>query len=173
MSSTITTTRGVTYQTNAPRNASNDRSNMQSHRRRADKTTGKEPQYLLKLHPIFLGPFLHHTIDHVYHLWVVFASQQIDNLLQFVGRFLLGHDLLEYADCCPTLAFPELGVRVQALQHIKSLTCIVEVSHLVAIICNEMQQIEGVVTRVHANIHLPSNCRLIAVDVAPRQPTYV
>lgn len=74
------------------------------------------------------------------------------------------------------------------------LACIVEVAHLIAIIGNQMEQVEGLIAGIHPNIGLtfqqlpleavnvspktvpsglPSQARLIAHDVATGQPTQV
>ena len=50
---------------------------------------------------------------------------------------------------------------------------IVEVPHLVTVVCDKMQKIERLIACIHSDICLPSQQRLVAHDVAARQPAQV
>mmetsp|Transcript_42623 Transcript_42623/g.90789 ORF Transcript_42623/g.90789 Transcript_42623/m.90789 type:complete len:271 (+) Transcript_42623:75-887(+) len=122
---------------------------------------------------VVLRPFLHHLIDHVLRLRVVRATEQVHHLLQLVDGLLVRHRPLEDANSGATLPLPELGIGVQSLEHVESLASVVKLPHLVAVVGDEVEKVEGLVARVHPHVSLPRKRRLIAHDIAPRQPTEV
>lgn len=66
--------------------------------------------------------------------------------------FLPGNNHLEHAHTGPALALPVLGVGVQPLQDVKGPCGIIELSHLVAVVGDELQQAERLGRCLHLEV---------------------
>merc|ERR1719199_1232295 len=127
----------------------------------------------IKLHAVVARPLLHHAIDHILDLWVVRGADKANDLLQFVRALLPGDDFLKNADGRPALTLPKFGIGIQALEDIERLASVVEVSHLVAIVGNQVKKVKRFVARLHTHIRLPCELGLVADDVASAEPAHV
>ena len=67
---------------------------------------------------------------------------------------------LEDANACASLALPQLGVGVEPLKDVKRLRCVVELSHLVAVVSDELEKTERLGRRLHLQVQLPRQTRL-------------
>lgn len=102
--------------------------------------------------PILLRPLPHHSIDDVFDLRIARRPEQVHHLLQSFWGFFSRYHLLEHPHRGTALALPEFGVWIQSLQHVKRFAGIVELTHLVAVVRDHVQQVEGIVVGLHAHL---------------------
>lgn len=121
---------------------------------------------------VVFAPFLH-DLDEVLHLWVICVLQKLNDLNQTLLVLLLRDNHLENTNCSTTLTLPELRVRVQPLEHVERLHRVVELAHFVAIVCNQIQQAQTFIARVHIDVDLPSKVWLLVHDISATQPRQV
>lgn len=92
-----------------------------------------------KLKSIIFSPFLHY-LHEVFDLWVISILKHLNNFNQSLLALFPCYHHLEHSDCCSSLALPELGVWIKSLEHVKGLDRVVELSHLVAVIGDQVQE---------------------------------
>ena len=90
-----------------------------------------------ELEAVVLAPFFHY-LHKVLHLGVVRVLQHLNHLNQALLILLSCDDHLEHSDCRATLALPKLGVWIQTLKYVKGLRRVVELTHLVAVVCDQV-----------------------------------
>ena len=88
---------------------------------------------------VVLAPFLHNR-DKVLNLWIVRILQHLDDFNELFFGLLSSDNHLEYADCSASLSFPEFWIRVKSFEHVERFCGVVELSHLVAIIGDQVQK---------------------------------
>ena len=49
----------------------------------------------------------------------------------------------------------------------------IELAHLVAVVCNQVQEAEGLIRGLHVDVDLPSEMRLLIHDVASAEPAQI
>ena len=98
---------------------------------------GRTESFVSKLKAIILAPFLH-NLNEVLNLWVARILEHIDDLDEALLVLSSSYNHLEDSDGGTTLAFPELGVGIQTLEHVEGLDRKVELAHLVAIISDQV-----------------------------------
>ena len=88
---------------------------------------------------VVLAPFLHNR-DKVLNLWIVRILQHLDDFNELFFGLLSSDNHLEHSDCCTSLSFPEFWIRVKSFKDIECFYGVVELSHLVAIVGNQVEK---------------------------------
>jgi len=125
-----------------------------------------------KFEAVVLAPLLH-DLDDVFAVRVARVLEHLDDFEEAFFALLLGDDHLEYTDCGTTLSFPEFRVGIEALKDIESFDGVVELSHLVAIVGDQVEQGETLVGRFHVDVNFPGEVRLLVHNVATAEPRQV
>ena len=96
-----------------------------------------DPSLISELEAIVFTPFFH-CLDEVFHLRVVRILQHLDDLDESLLALLTCNNHLENTDGSATLALPEFGVWIEALENVECLNRIIELTHLVAIVGDQV-----------------------------------
>ena len=94
-----------------------------------------------KFESILFAPFLH-DLHEILYLWIVSVLEHLNDLNKSFPLLFAGNNHLEDANCSTSLAFPEFGVWIKSFQDIECFDGIVELTHLIAIIGNQIKQLE-------------------------------
>ena len=124
---------------------------------------------LSELETIILAPLLH-RLDDVLNLRVLGILQHLNYFNKTFLALLSSDNLLEHSDCSSSLTFPELWICVQSLEHVECLHGEVELAHLVAVVSDQVQKRQTLVRRLHIDVNLPSEVRLLVHNVRAAKP---
>ena len=125
-----------------------------------------------ELEAIVFAPLLH-DLHEVFHLGVRRVLQHVNDLNESFFVFSASDNKLEYSDSGSSLAFPEFGVGIQALKHVKGLHGEVELAHLIAVVGDQVKQRQTFIRCLHVDVDVPSEVWLLVHDVATAQPRQV
>ena len=107
-----------------------------------------------ELETIVFAPLLH-DLHEVFDLRIARILKHINDFNE--SLFVLGsrYDHLEDSDGGSTLALPELWICVKPFKNIEGLDGEVELAHLVAVVCDEVQKRKTLVRSFHINVDVP------------------
>mmetsp|Transcript_34371 Transcript_34371/g.108301 ORF Transcript_34371/g.108301 Transcript_34371/m.108301 type:complete len:621 (+) Transcript_34371:404-2266(+) len=119
--------------------------------------------------PVLTAPNLNDS-QHVLDLRVGVRAHHGEDVDEVRLDGLAGDHHLEDPDAGAALPLPVLGVRVHALEHVEGFCGVEEVAHAVAVVGDEVQQVQRVVGVLRLQVQLPGVARVAVHDVAAREP---
>lgn len=92
-----------------------------------------------ELEAVVFAPLLH-CLHNVFNLRILGIFQHLDNFYQALFVLCTCNHHLENAYSSASLTFPELWIRIESLKHIESFHREIELTHLVAIVCDQVEE---------------------------------
>lgn len=124
----------------------------------------------VQVESIVLRPLLD-DLEDVFVLRVVGDGlENRQGLNQMIGRFLVGDDHLEHPDDGSPEGIVILLIIIDLLERLKGLERIEELPHLIAVIPDDLENIEGVGGGLHGQIDVPGGLGLAIHNVGPDEP---
>ena len=126
-------------------------------------------QLYSELEAVVLAPLLHH-LHKVLDLGVVSILKQLDGLNQPLLAFLTGDHQLEDANRGTSLSLPELWIGVKSLEHVEGLHRVIELSHFVTVVGDQVKQTQTLIRCLHVDVDFPSQVLFFVHDVSATEP---
>lgn len=124
---------------------------------------------LIDLDIVVFAPFLDDPYN-IFHLRIRRVANHRQGILQIVLARFARYDHLKNPDTGTAFTFPIFRIGVESFQDVKRLGCVQEMTHLVTIVRDQLQQIERLVRRRHLQVQIPGGARVAVHDVTTRQP---